>query len=273
MRKDLKLTVMLQCKDELKNGNLPRFMDSISRYADALVCYDDASTDGSYEYLLNWDKAWSGRQLKDIHLIRSDKNDYANEVAHKAQMLEKCLEIESSWIFRIDADEVLEKDGEDRIRKLCEYPASKGGHIMKLGGDEWNIDSFAFRNANLWRHPSFYRLDSQFNDFVSCRLWKNNGNLSYKEIKRGLHQRAVPDGLVKEDWAPFITLHYGFASAESILHKYHMYKAHGQDGWALHRLVDERTLTLARSNPSWFREPLEQLPLSQVTNRPLVSML
>lgn len=256
-----KLSLVVQMKDELKNGNLPRFMDSVSRYADAMVCYDDASTDGSYEYLLDWQKEWAGRQLKDVYIIRSETNDYANEVEHKSKILKKCLEIESSWMFRIDLDEVVEAAAEDNLRDWL------------ANADFQGYDSVAFRNANLWRHPSFYRLDSQFNDFVSCRLWKNNGNLSYKEIKRGLHQRAVPDGLVNETWAPFITLHYGFASSESILHKYHMYKAHGQDGWALHRLVDERTLTLAHSNPSWFREPLEQLPLSQVINRPLVSML
>lgn len=255
------ITAILQFKDELNNGNLPRYLDSISRYCDRLVAYDDGSTDDGRRFILNWHNKFGGRQLKDIYLIQSDSNDYAAEVSHKDQMLRKALHLGTDWIFRIDADEVVEAAAEDNLRDWLEKTDKDG------------YDSVAFRNANLWRHPCFYRLDSQFNDFVSCRLWKNNGQLSYKEIKRGLHQRAVPDGLSNETWAPFITLHYGFASSESILHKYHMYKAHGQDGWALHRLVDERTLTLARSNPSWFREPLEELPVSQVINRPLVSMI
>lgn len=249
---------MLQQFNELEQGNLHRYMDSISRYCDALVVYDDASTDGSAEFVEVYLKeldimAFTGehRQLNEIHLIRGEKNAYKEEVAHKATMLQKCLEIGSDWIFRIDADEVIESVGETNtvfgIRGLCQ------------AGDEAGIDSYAFRNANLWRHPSFYRVDNSFNDFVSCRLWRNNGNLSYKEIKTGLHQRAVPDGLRNEAWAPIITLHYGFASDESILRKFHTYKSHGQDGWELYRLIDERTLRVEKSKPEWFRVPPEEV--------------
>lgn len=255
------ITSILQFKDEKNNGNLARYLDSISRYCDRLVAYDDGSTDDGSEFLLNWHDKYGGRQLKQLSLIKSDTNDYAAEVSHKDQMLKRALQLGTDWIFRIDADEVLEATGEENIRTWLEE------------NDRNGFDSVAFRNANLWRHPNFYRLDSQFNDFVSCRLWKNNGNLRYDKVERGLHQRAVPDGLKNETWCPYITLHYGFASSESILHKYHMYKAHGQNGWALHRLVDERTLKLAESVPGWFRNPLEKVSVSQIINRPLVSMI
>lgn len=264
--KNMKLACLLQFKDEANNGNLDRYLDSISRYADLLIAYDDGSTDTGLDLLMNWYRTYSGRQLKQVEIIEGGTNDYAAEVAHKDKMLRRGLEMGVTHFMRIDADECLEAAGETGIREwiLSEMERPENG------GD---FDSAAFRNANLWRHPSFYRLDSQFNDFISCRLWKNNGKLEYKNIKRGLHQRAVPDGLEKETWCPYITLHYGFASSESILHKYHMYKAHGQDGWALQRLVDERTLSLGRSQSCWFRNPPEELPISQVINKPLVSML
>lgn len=245
----MKLTAMLQMYNEMKFTNLSRYMNSIARYCDALVVYDDASTDGSVEYLEEWQQWISDGdkhtwRLKEIHIIRGESNDYAAEVNHKAQLVEKAIEIGCTWIFRIDADEVIERRGEDgRMRKLCEE------------GDAAGIDSYAFRNANLWRSPGFYRMDNSFNDFVSCRLWKNNGKLNYNNVKRGLHQRAVPDGLTNEKWADIITLHYGFAFDEAIVHKYTMYKVHGQCGWELERLIDERTLKVNKSNPEWFRQP------------------
>ena len=254
----MKLVTILQQYNELNNGNLPRYLDSISRYTDALVVYDDASIDGSLQYVKEWKKSFGGKQLKEVIVISGEKNDYAAEVSHKEKMLNIALEIGADWIFRIDADEVLEKKGEDEIRQLCS--TSK-------------VDSYAFKNANLWRHPNYYRLDNSFNDFTSCRLWKNNGKLKYNNVKRGLHQRAVPDGLDTEDWAPFITLHYGFACAENIIAKFKMYKEHGQQGWELYRLIDERTLRLAKSNKEWFRNPPEDLPMHKVINRPLVSMV
>jgi len=247
----MKITAMLQMFDEMKFGNLKRYMESVSKYCDALVVYDDASTDGSVDYLREWDNNI------EIHLIRSRSNDYAAEVAHKAMLVNRAIEIGSDWIFRIDADEVIEKRGEDgRIRELC------------IEGDKTGVDSWAFKNANFWRSPAFCRVDNLFDKFISCRLWKNNGNLKYNKIKHGLHQRAVPDGLVNESWADIITLHYGFASDEAILHKYYMYRNHGQTGWELDRLVDERTLRVAMSDPGWFNSPpIEVEPMTFFSGR------
>lgn len=252
--KQMKITAMLQMYNEFENGNLERYMHSVARYCDVIVVYDDASTDDSLEYMHTWADWARGRcliegtssdwKLREVHIITAEKNDYVAEVEHKAKLLELAIDIGSDWIFRIDADEVIEMRGEEgRIRELCKE------------ADKTGIDSYAFRNANLWRSPAFYRIDNSFNDFVSCRLWKNNGELRYNNTKRGLHQRAVPDGLSNEKWADIITLHYGFASDESIVHKYTMYRSHGQKGWELERLIDERTLKVNKSKPEWFRNP------------------
>lgn len=244
----MKLTAMLQMYNELEQGNLPRYMDSVSRYCDAIVVYDDGSTDGSMSYIIN---EWSDKI--EVAFKRNDSNDFIDEVNHKSQLLEMARDIDTDWLFRIDADEVIEKTGEDGgIRRLCEEAISEG------------IDSYAFRNANLWRSPAYYRLDNAFNDFVSCRLWRISDNVKYSKADRGLHQRAVPDGLKKEAWADIITLHYGFASDESIIRKFLTYKSHGQEGWDLYRLIDERTLKVAKSNPDWFRSPPKQIDFKEV---------
>ena len=251
----MKVTAMLQMYNELEQGNLPRYMESVSKYCDAIVVYDDGSTDGSMEYIID---NWSDKI--EVSFKRSDDNDFADEVSHKSILLEMAREIDTDWLFRIDADEVIEKAGEDGgIRRLCER------------GDAESVDSFAFRNANLWRHPGFYRLDNAFNDFVSCRLWRLSESVRYEKTDRGLHQRAVPDGLKKEEWADIITLHYGFASDESIIRKFLTYKSHGQDGWDLYRLIDERTLRVARSKSEWFNEFPEGADFNQVFGAPVAS--
>lgn len=246
---------MLQMYNELEQGNLPRYMESISKYCDAIVVYDDGSTDGGMEYII---EKWSDKIQ--ISFKRNESNDFIDEVSHKSDLLEMARSINTDWIFRIDADEVIEKAGEDgEIRRLCEE------------GDGGGIDSIAFRNANLWRHPGFYRLDNAFNDFVSCRLWRLKDTVKYNSTARGLHQRAVPDGLIKEGWADIITLHYGFASDESIIRKFLTYKSHGQSGWDLYRLIDERTLKVAQSKPEWFREYPEGADFQQVFEAPVAS--
>lgn len=251
----MKITAMLQMYNELEQGNLPRYMDSVSRYCNAVVVYDDGSTDGGIQYIID---EWSDKIEVAFHV--ADGNDFANEVSHKAKLLEMAKNIGTDWLFRIDADEVIEKSGEEgKIRELVEKASNKG------------TDSIAFRNANLWRSPAYYRLDNAFNDFVSCRLWRLSDSVKYNETSRGLHQRAVPDGLKKEEWADIITLHYGFASDESILRKYCTYKSHGQSGWDLYRLIDERTLRVAKSKQDWFRDKLPDAAFEDVFSVPVAS--
>lgn len=263
----MQLCAILQNFNEFKQKNLIRYIESISYYCDSLVVYDDASTDESVKFLelsqfylkkgikFNANEVKWGDQLKQIEIIRGETNDYKNEVKHKSLMLEKAREIGADWIFRIDADEIIEKRGEDGgIRNLCASP---------------EFDSYSFNNINLWRDESFFRLDNAYNDFVSCRLWRLTDNVKYNNIKTGLHQRAVPDGLEKEKRSDLLTIHYGFASDDSILNKYYMYKSHGQNGWELDRLIDERTLTVARAKQDWFRWNINYKEPNQVFSIPL----
>lgn len=91
--------------------------------------------------------------------------------------------------------------------------------------------------------------------------------------QKGLHHRQAPIGLVKEGTCDLRVIHYGFASDENILRKYTTYKSHGQAGWALHRLVDERTLQLAPVKAEWFNEPPAPIDPNQVYRTPIITKL
>jgi len=122
----------------------------------------------------------------------------------------------------------------------------------------------------MWRCECFHRMDNSYNEGWFCRLWRNTGDL-FIENKPGLHQRLVPPNLGPEGRSDIQILHYGFASDEAILRKYHDYKAHGQSGWALDRLIDERSLRVANSKPEWFRKEITKYKLNDIFGTPIAS--
>lgn len=244
----MKLVGMLMAYNELEKGNLVVCLESLSRYCDEIVVYDDGSDDGSDVYY----------DVFNCRVIYGARNDFQNELSHKQQQLELCKDIGADWIFRIDADEILDWRGVQGIRKMLE---------------DSDKPSYAFHTINLWRSPCFYRLDNSYNDVVFNRLWRCTPDLHF-DVKEGLHLTNYPVGATDgEGFAPFEILHYGFASDSAIIDKFNMYRAHGQSGWALNRLVDERTLRVAKSKKEWFQHPLPNDRFEEVFSRSIVSQL
>lgn len=246
----MKLIAMVQVYNEVENGNLERCLNSLSAYCDAIQVYDDGSTDEPQDLYTEYG----------CDVIYAERNDFKNELAHKQMQLDRCKELGADWIWRIDADEVIEQVGEQGgIRALCEY----GEH-----------DSWAFHMVNLWRDPAFYRVDSSYNDVVFNRLWKvPPGGLKFK-VAEGLHLTNYPIGATdNEGFSDLEVLHYGFASDQAIIDKYNMYKKHGQTGWALSRLIDETSIQVKPSRVSWFKNGLRKAKRNDVFRVPISSKI
>lgn len=260
---------MLQTYNELANGNLPKYMYHVAKYCDTVCIYDDGSNDGTMDYVFDvWDPWIRGMclidgtdhnwKLRKILYINGFKNDFKNELTHKQMQLEKCKENGVDWILRLDADETLDARAIPIIRetiKNTKYP------------------SFAFHTINLWRSPCFYRLDNSYNSVVFNRLWKLSPEMQFN-VQEGLHLTNYPIGATDgEGMFPYEIIHWGFASDEAILNKYKMYLSHGQNGWALNRLVDESTLKVAKSNKNWFEGPIPDDKFEDVFSCPIESKL
>ena len=227
---DFKLIAFIQIHNEYKKGNLERVLNHITRFCDDIVIYDDGSTDGSYEIALKYTS----------NIIRSDVNDFENEIDHKQQLLELALSLNPDWIVWLDADEVFDRDGElYAIRNLCKYGESK------------KIDGFSFQEFNLWRSLSEYRVDENWHKLWQIRLWKNNKKLKF-EKQIGLHKIIHPSGMKKICKSDVKVIHFGFSDKDRIDDKYQMYKKHGQTGNALSRIKDEQTLKVKRFEKNWF---------------------
>jgi len=225
-----------QIFNELRKENLERFVNHIKPLVESLVVYDDGSTDGSYEYMLK----------QTPYVLRSTKNDFANERSHKQCLLEEALKLKPDYILWLDADEVLTANAAEHLQALCQL------------GEEQPFDAVCFHEINLWRSHSWRRLDSLFDTGWFCRLWRVVPGLSFNETTPGLHQPPYPSTIKTVIWDEKIqVLHYGFSSKQRLAHKYLVYKSHGQRGYdMLDRLISEEQLVVAKVPQQLFPEDL-----------------
>lgn len=227
-----KIVVITQVYNELEKGNLERFFKYINAIADEVVVYDDASTDGSYEYCLAQTK----------HVIRAGQNNFAEEVNHKQALITYAKKLGAKYILSLDADEVLTKDAK---KKLLPY--------LKLL-DNGTYDGLNFRSLNIWRGATYSREDSHFGNSWPTRFWKVSKELGFPNAKPGLHSTLVPPQILRTTNVEEVSiLHYGFADDLNIAYKYFGYKRMGQRGYLmLDRFLDEAKLKLERLDKKIF---------------------
>jgi len=234
--KQYKIVGFCQIYNELRKENLERFVTYFKPLVDELVVYDDGSTDGSYEYMLQHTP----------HVIRGRNNNFSNERQHKQRLLKLALKLDPDFILWLDADEVFTANAKDRMQDLCQYCVNNG------------IDGLSFHELNLWRSHSWRRTDSLYNDGWFVRLWRVTPGMAYHDIKPGLHQTPYPSTLQRiEANYDVQVIHYGFSSEKRLAYKYLTYQAHGQSGYVmLDRLISEEHLVLEKVPLELFPEGL-----------------
>ncbi len=225
-----------QIYNELEKGNLERFVKYIMPLVDALVVYDDGSTDGSYEYM----------SKVTPYIIRGVENNFADEINHKQLLLEEALKLSPDFILWLDADEVLSANAADELQNLCDYCISN------------DFDALSFHEINIWRSHSWKRTDSKYNNGWFVRLWRVSNDIHYIKAEPGLHQPPYPTTIQNIKRIKTIkVLHYGFASQKNLAYKYLIYKSHGQRGYyMLDRLISEEQLVLEKIPQELFPEGL-----------------
>lgn len=221
-----RIVSITQVYNELHRGNLIRFVEHLRPLVDRMVFFDDGSTDGTAEYLLK----------QGIEVLRSPTNDFKNELTHRQAMLERALQHQPDFVLRVDADEVFSASAAKRLPELCDKCVRE------------QIDGLSFRGLNLWRSGCWERLDDYYGQFWVPRLWRVVPGMRI-DIKPGLHQAGLPTTLKKVekvDDQDVSIIHYGFADDRQLAFKFLTYRGHGQSGWGLSRLLDEKTLKTRR---------------------------
>lgn len=237
----MKIIGFSQLRNELSKGNLENWFKQMS-VCDYIYIFDQNSDDGSLEYYKKFDNCV---------VIESPINRFHQELICKNELLQKLLSDhpDVDWILWLDGDLLL--DG-----RLLANEGKELKELCRLGTLN-NIDAYKFNHYNLWRSDVYYRVDDAYHSLDGnwCPLWRNNGNLSFSQTA-GLHLPQYPNGLNRINVTPYAVVHRGFATDYQIMTKYDVYKANGQNGWKLERLLDEHSLTVVKLEeellPEWF---------------------
>lgn len=241
----MKIAGFLQNYNGAENGDLENVLTSMSLITDIIYVYDDCSEE----------------PVRDIYekfgcvVIYGRSNEFKKEQFHKQDLLNALLSDhpDTDWIVWYDSDAILGSYFEDRKNTVS---------LLESADRSGNVQIY-LHNLNLWKNPLFYRVDNSYNDLWHCVFWKNTGQLRYyPEV--GLHQKQYPlpfppkEGERMKIPAQKLTindgklLHFGFMSEDRIAQKYYRYRENGQRGWALDRLIDERTLKCEKAESSWY---------------------
>jgi hypothetical protein len=249
----MKIIGFTQLRNELSKGNLVNWLTQMFEICEYVYIYDQNSDDGSKEVYKNY---------PNLVVVESDTNDFKNEIICKGILLEKLLleQPDTEFILWLDGDSLLDRTLTDNdnmlLHSICE-------HAQKN-----NIDGILFEHYNLWRSDIHFRIDNSYHDLSHgvCALWRNNGNLAFKKVN-GLHQPQYPSGINSTFKINFGIIHRGFATDYQIMTKYDVYKANGQNGWALDRLLDESTLNVMTIDknvlPTWFEITDDMIPTTK----------
>jgi len=253
----MKIIGFSQLRNELEKGNLHNWFKSMNEVCDKIYIFDQASDDGSQQ-------VYREEGGDKVRVLQNTSNNFSNEIGCKSVLLKHLLENDPDvdWIFWMDGDTILDVRLSDynKIREVLEkYEDSDVGSLM-LG------------HYNLWRSDTLYRTDDQYHGLHGgvVALWKNNQRLFFPD-SGGLHQMVTPVGLgkseridVKSDTL-YSLIHKGFSTDYQIIKKYEVYKARGQKGWALDRLLKEEGLTVEEIPqeilPDWYTIRNENDPL------------
>lgn len=204
--------------------NIERFMESVTKYCDGLVVFNDGSTDGTRDVITSW----SGDI--EIEIPSNKENTPDAEGFHRARSLEHCRRLDADWILCLDPDEVFESSVERGLLKsLAEVTVG---------------DGIEFRCADMWRTDRYLRLDRHWSQSAGPRLFRLSDDLSF-DIEPGYRSRVYPDGIKNVVQSNAKIIHYGYSSDKAILSKYKRFISLGVD---LMPHLDDSSLRLCDFN-------------------------
>lgn len=99
--KNYKLLAMLRIRNE--SLILQDTLDHLSEFADGIICYDDVSTDNTFEILKNHKKVIA--VIRNFNWETTPEERLKSETEHRDNLLQLSSRYSPEWIFCADADE------------------------------------------------------------------------------------------------------------------------------------------------------------------------
>ncbi|MGH2684650.1 MAG: glycosyltransferase, partial [Actinomycetota bacterium] len=124
----------LVCLLPVRNGerDLPGYLESVERFADAIVALDDGSTDRTGEIL-------EGHPLVEILLTNPPRSSSAgwDDAANRNELLEAAEQVDPDWVISLDVDERIEADDAEALRRF-------------IARDALSMCAYGFRHFRAW---------------------------------------------------------------------------------------------------------------------------
>ncbi len=242
----MKLVGFCQLHNEYSKGNLIWWLPMMTSICDYVYIFDQASTDESYRCY---------RQYTNVVVVNSPTNRFSEELLCKQELIDRVYldHPDVDWVFWMDGDLLAycPIDTKSTIRQICEkHNDAVGVRLM---------------HYNLWRSDTHYRTDNNYHWMSTHRvpLWNAKHRIQF-DTQPGLHKVQTPIAItdvcvggdryehntVLDDSC--VLLHRGFATDVGIIDKYNTYKAAGQTGQALERILCEHDLETVRLPDRWI---------------------
>lgn len=145
--------------------DLPGYLHSVSRFADAVVALDDGSTDETRSVL-------AAHPFVRIILSNPRRVGYGgwNDSANRNRLLAAAAELNPEWILSLDADERIDPEDAAALREFIESeePARCGYllRVLRMIGDLWSYDQSDLWVGRLFSYEPGQRFPSERLHFV-----------------------------------------------------------------------------------------------------------
>jgi len=142
------------CLLDVRNGerDLPDYLESVARFADAVVALDDGSTDATLAVL-------NGHPLVKsvVRCPRREEPTALSTVAKRNRLLEEAAPLGPRWILTLDVDERIGEDDAVALREFVRdgavrgaaygFRVAAGGAVLRdeSGNGRWSYRLFAYR--------------------------------------------------------------------------------------------------------------------------------
>ncbi len=193
----MKICGFIKAKDEIiQSANIYRAIANLRQFCDEIVACDDASVDGTREYLQS--------VITPGHLVivPPAEHSFRRELFWKQKMLDVIhAKVKPDWIFWCDADEELDARGTVELRAFAES-------ALKRHECAWR-----FQYRQIWRVDGWERTDDGFADGQFIKLWRYSPDLTMAK-QDGTHHYQCPTQIYDRldngvGVAPFECLHFG----------------------------------------------------------------
>ena len=195
----------LRIKNE--SARIHEVITSVLPLCDRVLIFDDHSTDETVEICRSFGEAVT---------VLYSPFEGLDEARDKNHLMAEIQQLEPEWVLWIDGDEVLEKNGPDKLRRAADQHRGQPSYSLRVAY-LWDDDRQMRTDGIFGRfqRPSMFRLAGQPPSRLRFKATHYGGNFHCGNVPA----RLAPGAVRLNVWLK----HYGYLTREQRLRKYRWY--------------------------------------------------